>query len=389
VTKFLPLILRNLGRNKLRTALTGGAIALATTLVCFLRTMPDGLDRLIESASLNTRISVHHRSGLVYPLPGSYLQKVRALPGVVAATSWTWFGGTVDLDRGVEFPNFAVDPDSIGVVYEDEGIAREQIEDFQRYRDAAIASRHHLEKYGWRLGDRVTLTSADFPLEVDLRLVGVIPDRSNPVFWFRRDHLEEAMRAQGMPFDQIGMIWVRVDSPGRVDPLLREIEATFRNSEAEVEAETEKSFVSNFFGLLEDLVTLILVVTGTVTLSILFIAANTASMSVRERVRELAILRAIGFRPRLLLGTLLAESTLLCGVAGAIGALASLAFTLLLRDYSATWQADLGPLTQFVVTSAIAAQAAFLALLIGILSGALPSWGASRRSVSATLRDVF
>jgi putative ABC transport system permease protein len=388
--KFLPLILRNLGRNKLRSLLTGGAIALAIALVCFLRTMPDGLDRMLDSLTRGTRISVHHKSGLVYPLPQSYLGKVRSLAGVVAATSWTWFGGAVDLDRGVEFPNFAVDPDSIGIVYEDEGIPPEQIADFQRYRDGAIVSRQNLEKFGWKLGDRITLTSDDWPLPpLDFRIVGEIPDRNNPSFWFRRDYFEQAMLAGGLPADQIGMIWVRVDRPERVEPLMREIDAMFRNSEAEVEAETEKSFISNFFGSLKDLVTLILLVTGLVALCIVFIAANTASMSVRERVRELAVLRAIGYGRALIFGTLLAEATLLSGVAGTLGALASLAVTLLVRRQATIWQADLGPLTQFVVTNAIVVEAVFLAFFIGILSGYLPAWGASRRSVSATLREVF
>jgi putative ABC transport system permease protein len=387
--KFFPLILRNLGRNKLRSALTGGAIALAIALVCFLRTMPEGLDRILEGVARNTRITIHNEAGLAYPLPQSYLQKVRALPGVVAATSWTWFGGAVDLDRGVTFPNFAVDQDSVGVVFEDDGVDPKQLEDFQRYRDGAIVSRQHLERYGWKVGDLVTLKSTAWPLELTFRIVGEIPDRSNPSFWFRRDYLEQAMLAQGRTFDVIGMIWARVDQPERVGPLMSEIDSLFRNSEAEVESETEKSFISNFFGSLKGIVTLILVVTGLVTLCIVFIAANTASMSVRERVRELAILRAIGYRRQLIFGTLLAEATLLSGVAGTLGAFASLGLTLLVRDYSSAWQASLGPLTQFVVTNAILVESIFLAFFIGIVSGYLPSWGASRRSVTATLREVF
>ena len=84
---------RNLSRNKVRSLLTGGAIALAIALVCFLATMPDGMNRILEQVATNTRIVVHNEAGLVYPLPYAYLQKVRAMPGVVAVTSWTWFGG--------------------------------------------------------------------------------------------------------------------------------------------------------------------------------------------------------------------------------------------------------------------------------------------------------
>ena len=91
--KFLPFIWHNLTRDKLRTFLTGGAIALAIALVCLLQTMPAGMEGLLEDFASDVRITTHNKAGLVYPLPYSYIQKVRALPGVTAVASWTWFGG--------------------------------------------------------------------------------------------------------------------------------------------------------------------------------------------------------------------------------------------------------------------------------------------------------
>ncbi len=91
--KFLPLIWRNLTRNKLRTVLTALAIAFAVALVCLLQTMPAGMDMILDDYASNTRVVVHNEAGLVYPLPYSSIQKVRALRGVVSAASWTWFGG--------------------------------------------------------------------------------------------------------------------------------------------------------------------------------------------------------------------------------------------------------------------------------------------------------
>ena len=131
MTKFLPLVWKNLGRNKTRSVLTGAAIALAIALVCVLRTMPAGLDAMLDQIAKNNRISIHNKAGIVYSLPYSYLQKVRSVPGVVSATSWTWFGGSFEAEKGVTFPNFAVDPETVGVVYEDLGIAPEALADFQ------------------------------------------------------------------------------------------------------------------------------------------------------------------------------------------------------------------------------------------------------------------
>jgi len=387
--KFLPLVWRNLARNKLRSLLTGAAIMLAIALVCFLRTMPAGLDYFLDNIARNTRISVINKAGLVYPLPYAYLQKVRAMPGVVAATSWTWFGGMVDPNEGVQFPSFSVDPGSIFAVYEDYEIAPEQRADFARYRDGAIVGRSTLERMGWKIGDQVSLSSPLMDAALSFRIVGEIPNERAPHLWFRRDYLEQAMLAAGRPFDQLGMIWARVDDPARVEPLMAEIDALFRNSDGETGTETEKSFFGNMFGNLQGFVTVILVVTGLVALCIVFIAANTASMAVRERIRELAILKAIGFGRNLVFGTLLGEAALLSTVAGTLGALLSLGLTLGMRTLTGGFAPSLGPLSGFVVTNAILVQAVFLSFFIGIVSGWLPSWGASRRSVAAILREVF
>jgi hypothetical protein len=117
--KFLPFILQQLLRNKLRTALTAGAIGMAVALVCLLLTMPAGMNSLLDDVASNTRIVVHNEAGLVYPLPYSYLQKIQSKKGVVSAASWTWYGGVFREEKGVEFPNFAVEPDPIGSVWED------------------------------------------------------------------------------------------------------------------------------------------------------------------------------------------------------------------------------------------------------------------------------
>ena len=386
--RYLPLVWRNLGRNRLRSLLTGAAIAFAVALVCVLRTMPAGLDSLLTKVAGSARISIHNEAGLVYPLPYAYLQKIRGVPGVVAATSWTWFGGAFEPDKGVTFPNFAVDPESIGVVYADHGISARAIEDFRRQRDAALVGRQTLERYGWKVGDRVTLQSTVFPLELDLRIAGEIPIAEDPRLWFHREYLSQALEARGVSFDLVNMVWARVDDADRVNEVMRTIDELFRNSEAETASETEKSFFGNLFGNLQGFVTVILMVTGMVTLCIVFIAANTASMSIRERVGEIAVMKALGFRWRALFGMLVLEAALLATLAGAAGTVITLGLAQALKSV-AGFSPQLGPLASFIVTNAILVEGLFLACFIGIVSGVVPAFGASRRSVAATLREVF
>lgn len=387
--KFLPLIWRNLTRNKLRTVLTALAIAFAVALVCLLQTMPAGMDMILNNYASNTRVVVHNEAGLVYPLPYSSIQKVRALRGVVSAASWTWFGGVFEEEKGVTFPNFATEPEPIGSVWADWEIDPQQLEDFRRYRDGAIVGAATLAQYGWKVGDLVTLKGTVFPVELTFRIVGEIPSERAPHFWFQREYLDQALRAQGSALDFLGTIWVRVDDPARVDPLMREIDEMFHNSEAQTASETEKSYFKNFFSQLEGFVTVILIVTGLVALCLVFIAANTASLSVRERLGEIAILKTLGFSRRVVFSTLVVEATLLATVAGAVGALASLGLTLALRTLSSGWNPQLGPLGFFIVTQMILVQGLFLAFFVGMISGWLPALGAARRSVTATLREVF
>src|SRR5690606_13091351 len=281
---------------------------------------------------------VLNKAGLVYPLPYAYLQKVRAMDGVVEAASWSWFGGAYRLEKGVEFPNFAVEPEPIGVVWEDWGIAPEQLEAFRRYRDAAIVGRGTLKRQGWKIGDRITLRGTLYPVDLEFQIVGEIPDEAAPHLWFQREYLDQALRAAGRGgLDTLGTIWVRVDDPAQVQPLLARIDAAFRNSEAETISETEKSYFANFFGALEGFVTVILIVTGLVALCIVFIAANTASMAVRERMGEIAVLKALGFSRRLVFATLFAEATLLSTLGGLLGAFGALAITAFLRQGVAGW----------------------------------------------------
>jgi putative ABC transport system permease protein len=397
VIRFLPLVVRNLGRNPLRTALTGGAILLAIALVCVLRTMPAAFDAILSRLSNNTRISIHHEAGIVYSMPYAYLNKVRSIPGVVDAVSWTWFGGALDPDEGVQFPNFAVDADHIGRVYADYALDPEQLAEFERTRTCALVGQRAMRQNDWQLGQLVTLESTVFPLELEFRLCGTVPGEaaqgdgdsaSLPLFWFHREYLVEALRAQGVEFDVLGTIWARIDDPERVTAVMREVDETFRNSEARTVSETEKSFFTSFFSQVQGLLVVIQAVALLVTLCIVFIAANTASMTVRERMREIAVLRAIGFGRNLLFGTLLAEAALLSTVAGAVGVFASLGLARWLASMGSANPA-MGPLTAFVVTNAVVVQGLFLSLVIGVVTGAVPAFGASRRSVASILRETF
>lgn len=386
--KYLGLVVANLRRNPLRSAFTASAIALAVLLVCLLLTMPAGLDQFLDDLGSNTRISVHNKAGLVYAMPASFTRKVRQVDGVVGAMAMTWFGGAVEEAGRITFPNFAVEADRVVEVYPDYAITPQQRADFVRYRDGAIVGRKVMRQYRWRIGDRVTLRSTVWPVDLDVRIVGEIADENAPAVWVNQAYLDEALKKAGRGGLGIaGMVWVRVADPARVNDVMATIDEMSRNSEAPTASETEKSFISNFFGSLRGFITIIEIVTALVALCIVFIAANTASMAVRERAGEIATMKAMGFGRGAIFGTLLAEAAILSFGAGAVGVALAFAVTRGLRAASALGPA-FGPLGNFVVDRGVVLSGLALSLLVGLFSGLVPAVGAARKPVVEALREI-
>lgn len=387
----LGLIRRNLARNKLRTALTAISIALSIFLVCAVLTLPEMFRIIIHHFSSSTRVLVHNKAGLAYLLPYGYLAKVRTVPGVAAASSFTWFGGVFDNPKNM-FPNFGVDVDAVADVWPDYGIDPKVLEEFRRRRDGALVGPRLIRRFRWQVGDRFTLHSTVWPVDLDLRIVGILPEgKDNPeVVWFSRVYLEESLSAKGFSANVVPMIWARVGQPSEIMPAMARIDALFRNSGHETETETEKSFILNYMGSLEGMTRLITAVGFLVVAAVIFIAANSCSMSIRERSSETAVLKAIGFGRRLLLRLFLTEAVSLSVVGGFAGALGAYGFFKLLAWMGATGITPaLGPLSLFVMTISVLVQGLFLSILVGMVAGIVPSWSAARRPVAESLREIF
>ena len=385
---YFGLVLANLRRNRLRSLLTGGAIALAVLLVCILLTMPAGLDALLNRIASNTRISVVNKAGLVYPMPYAFARKIRALPGVEDAMAQVWFGGAFEQAGRVTFPNFAVEADRVASVYPDWNISPQGLADFRRYRDGAIVGRGTMRKYGWKVGDRITLRSTVWPADLDLRIVAEIASDRAPILWLNWEYLAQALEAKGRSLGIAGIVWVRVKDPKDVNSVMLRIQELTHNSEAETSTQTEKSFFSSFFGSLEGFVTILMIVTALVSLCIVFIAGNTASMAVRERAGEIAVLKAIGFPRSAIFSMLVAETVVLSVLAGGAGVGLAALLTRVLREVAAGSE-QLGPLGGFIVNQAVVVQGLALSLGIGVVAGLVPAWGAARKPVAQTLREVF
>ena len=388
---YRTLVLRNFRRNRLRTVLTAASITLSVFLVCAVLTLPNGLNAILERMASGTRITVHNKAGIAYAMPYSYLQKIRTVPGVVSATSFNWFGGIYDEPKNM-FPNFAVDVDTVGDLWPDFGIDPQALADFRRYRDAALVGYQTMRRFGWKVGDRVTLRGTAYPVDLDFRIVGELPEPTgNPVwFLFSRTYLEEAVKTKNVSMADAFMIWARVDEASQVDGVMQRIDELFRNSSAETASETEKSFFQSFMSSLTGLTSVIMAVGFLVVAAVVIITANTASMGIRERATEIAILKALGFRRWTILGLLLCETMVRAVGGGSLGAGAAYGILKLLADLGATGaRPGLGPLSMFLVTPWNVTQGILLSIAVGVVAGIFPSWGAARKPVAQALREVF
>jgi putative ABC transport system permease protein len=384
------LVLRNLFRRPFRTLFTSLSIALSIFLVCAVLTLPNALDAIVERAASNVRISVHHKAGLTYWLPYAFVNKVRGIPGVVGVNHYSWFGGIYDEPKNM-FPNFAVDPDTVADVWPDYDIEPAAIARFRTTRNGALVGETTFKKFGWRVGQEITLRGTIFPVDLTLRIVGVIRTAAgNPmVLWFNRKYLEEAMEGRGS-FGNVGMIWLRADRPEHVDAIMRSVDELFRNSEAEVAAESEKAFIASFFSSFQGFIRVILIVGFLVVGAVVLIAANTSAMGIRERIPEIAVLKSLGFRRRPILVALMAESTAVAAVGGTLGATAAYAIFTALRAAGKTGAMPyLGPLASFNMSPAIAAEGLGIALVVGLVAGAVPAWNGARLNVVEALRRLF
>ncbi len=385
------LIRRNLGRNRLRTILTTLAIAFSIFLVCAVMTLPSVRDAILARSANGLRLIVHHKYGISFGnLPLAYAQQVRAIPHVVGVTHLTWFGGLYREPKDF-FPNYAVDPETIGEVLADYRIDPVVLEVFQHRRDGALVGARTMRKFGWKIGDEVTLRDSPwFGISLTFKIIGEIPEVSAmaaTVFLFSRQYFDEALR----PYEAFGstgwmsMLMVMVDQPAHLNTVMNAIDDKFRNAAVPTVTETQYAFIATYLNSFESLIRIVMLVGFLVVAAIVLIAANTAAMSVRERVGEVAVLKTIGFRRRTILTLLLSEALIIASCGGALGAGPAY---LILNAGRSSWSPFLGPLGMFIMPVSVLIQGLFLALLVGILAGVIPARGAARLNVAAALRQL-
>jgi putative ABC transport system permease protein len=376
-------VVRNTFRNKLRSLLTMGSISfsllLLTLMICIWRSFY--IDQVAPEAS--RRLIIRDRVSLAFFLPAFYREKIRAVHGINSVAPLTWFGGRYIDDKPQHFfAQLATDPDEYLKVASDKIIPEDQVKAWQHDRAGCIVDVTLANKYGWKIGDRITLQANIFPTNLDLTIRGIYHrDPPQNSLYFNAKYLEEAV-----PWfkGQAGWYAAQVDSSEHVAEASKTIDDMFHNSPLQTKTESERAFQLGFVSSLGNVKAFILSICAAVVFAIMLVSANTMAMSVRSRTKEVALLKTLGFTRQRVLSIFISESVALALAGGVLGILIAIPLIVVItRGFI-----GLGIPLNMQVNAATAGLSLLVALILGLVSGYVPAYRVSRLNIVDALRHI-
>lgn len=379
------LILKNAFRHKLRTGLTLLGVTIAILAFGLLNTVVRAWYAGADATS-SSRLVTRNAISLVFPMPLSYQQKIRAIPGVTLVSHSNWFGGVYISERNF-FPQFAVQAGTYFQLYPEFVVDEAQMRDFMHDRHGAIVGRKLAERFGWKVGDTVPLRGTIWPGNWNFVIRSIYHGAQKTTdegqFLFHWEYLNETAKINyPRRANTVGVYIIGIDDPSRTAEIAAAIDATFKNSLAETLTETEKAFQLSFVSMTEAILLAIQAVSYVVIVIIMAVMANTMAMTARERLAEYATLKALGFQPAFVRLLVYGESVAIALIGGLLGiALTFPAATAFGRELS-----NLFPVF-YVQTSTLATQA-LAALVVGLVAALAPARRGARVNIVEGLRSI-
>ena len=379
------LVRKNLFRRKLRAALMIVSILIAFmifgVLAGFYRAFTAGEDR----AAADRLITVN-KINFTQPMPIAYFNRVRAVDGVRQVTHANWFGGYYQDPKNF-LMTLAIEPATYFDVYRSElDIPPEQLQAFISDRSSAVIGESMARKWGWKVGDRVPVASNIFTQRSngshtwDFTIAGIVKGKAEQVstdfLLFQYAYFDET-RSFGK--DTIGWLILQTNSPENNDRVAKTIDAMFANSIAETSTDTEKAFGKAFAAQFGNIALIVFLVVGAAFVTILMIVGNTMALSIRERTREIGVLKTLGFSGPRILRMVLGESVLLALLGGLPGLAIAALITIALR----VSLANIAP--AFAVSPVIALEGIALMIALGLFTGVIPALNAMRLKIATAL----
>ncbi len=382
--KYIPFAFKNSLRNKRRTILTIASISVSLFLLGVLIAVYHAFYFRAAPPEQALRLVMRNRVSLTFSIPEYYEPKIRQIAGVKEVVSRSWFGGLY-IDNRAEhfFPRFGTDPERVFKVYPEMTVDPEQLKAFQSERTAAAIGKTLAEKQGLKLGQKITLKGDIYPVDLELTIRAIFEgtaDSSDNVMYFHRKYVEEALPQARK--GQVGTFAILADSAEAVPRIAREADEMFRNSDRQTKTDSERAFQLSFVAMLGNVKVFLMSICGAVVFTILLVSANTMAMSVRERIKEIGVLRTLGFTTDKVLAMIIAEAVIIAMLGGLLGCLMAFAVVHLMGS---AFQVMFGTLRMPPVVLLISLGVAFA---IGLLSSVVPAYNASRVPITDALRHV-
>ncbi|MBX3217838.1 MAG: FtsX-like permease family protein [Labilithrix sp.] len=379
---------RNLKRSWFRTTFTVAGAAVALVAFIMLRTVLWAWNAAAEYAAQD-RIGTRHKVTFIMPLPLRYADDVRAVPGVTQATYMNWFGGKIPTQPDEFFANMAVESKTFFDVYDEMVVSPEDKARWLTDKKGVIVGHVLAKKMGWKVGDKVILEGTIYPGDWEFMIDGIYKASRKSIddsqFIFHWDYLNDTLT--GEEKDTIGWVTSRIADSSRSADISKEIDRVFDERDTQTVTMSERamnvSFMAGFSALLTALDVVSIVILGIM----LLVLGNTIAMGVRERTKEYAVLRAIGFEPWHVRFFVIAEAATLGVVSGAVGV--GVAYPFVNNVLGRAIEENMGAMfPYFRVEPSIAALAVGIAIVLSALASLIPSIQAGRVSVTDALRRV-
>ncbi|MBI3209612.1 MAG: ABC transporter permease [Candidatus Solibacter usitatus] len=381
--RFFPLVWKNTLRNPRRTVLTVSSLALSLCLLGLMMAIYYAFYVSETPPAQALRLLSRNRVSLTMSFPSFYMDRIRKTPGVKDAMPWQWFGGTYKDARDPKnfFPRFGVDPKKLFVIYPEIKLPEDQKATFLADRLGCIVGRPLAQTLGLHVGDRLTLMGDIYPMNLELTVRGIYDNELGAeTMFFHWDYVREALPAARK--DVLSTISILAESPETVARTTSAIDEQFRNATIQMRTETERAFGLAFLGMLGNVKLILLSICAAVTFTIMLVAGNTMAMSVRERVREIGILKTLGFRRGQILSLILGEAAVLSILGSCVGGLLASGLCTLIRGGPALNNQIKTLSLQAPVVAAIFAAG----LGIALTSSLFPAWRASQVTILEGLR---
>jgi putative ABC transport system permease protein len=382
--KYLPLLFKNILRKKTRLVLTIGSFAIALFLFGILAVVNNSFNGALNSMAGVDRLMIQNRVSIIQPVPQAYRDKIAQVEHVKLVTYANWFGAVYQDEKNF-FPQYAIDEENWREMYPEFKVDDADWKAWQEDREGVIIGEKTAQKYGFKVGDRVPLKSVlwgggdSWSFNVRGIYHTAKPDEDQSQFWLHWKLFDERRQfGKG----SVGWYVVRVDSPDNAVGVSKKIDAMFANSSTETKTQTEKEMMASWAKQTGNVGLIITIIGSIVFFTLLLVVGNTMAMSIRERMRELAVLKAIGYTDTFILLLVIAEALLVAFIGVLIG-------LLLLMAMLPGIEKALSSFLQFVyLPPKRAIEGVVITLFIAFLAGIFPAVNASRLRVVDAIRRV-